>query len=126
MCRRVCHPAAAARRTETAALAREGDEAVVATGIAVHTQESMREHAAAKEPAKLLLDEARSRLLSVCGAREEAFELLAHDLMKESLLRFKALVLGHEIPDRDRVGESTAGEARADRLAWHRSDTTCA
>jgi hypothetical protein len=86
----------------------------------------MREHAAAKEPAKLLLDEARSGLLSVCGAREEAFELLAHDLMKESLLRFTALVLGHEIADRDRVGESTEEEARADRPAWHRSDSTCA
>ena len=66
----------------------------------------MREHAAAKERAKLLLDEARSRLLSVCGAREEAFELLAHDPMKESLLRFTALVLGHEVPDRDRRGWS--------------------
>ena len=82
------------------------------TGVAVNAQESMREHAAAKEGAKLLLDEARGRLLSVCGAREEAFELLANDLMKESLLRLTPLVLG-EISDRDRVGESTGEEASA-------------
>ncbi len=96
------------------------------TGVAVHTEEPAREHAAAKERANLLLDEARSGLLSVCGAREEAFELLAHDLMKKSLLRLMTLILGHEIPDRDRMGESTADEARADRPAWHQSDTTCA
>jgi hypothetical protein len=98
----------------------------VTTGVAVHTEEAVREHAAAKELAKLLLDEARSRLLSVCGAREEAFELLAHDPMKESLLRFTALVLGHEVPDGDRVGENTEEEARADRPTWHWRDTTCA
>ena len=69
-------------------------------------QEPVREHATTKEGAKLLLDEARSGLLSVCGAREKAFELLANDLMKKSLLRLMALVLGHEVPDRDRVGES--------------------
>ena len=126
MRRRVRHPAAAARRTEAAALAREGDQAVVTAGVAVHAEEAVREHAAAEEGAKLLLDEARSGLLSVCGAREEAFELLANDLMKKSLLRFMALVLGHEVPDRDRRGESAEEEARADRSAWHWGDTACA
>jgi hypothetical protein len=100
--RRLCHAASSARRTEAAALAREGDQAVVTTGVAANAQESVREHATAKEGPKLLLHEARSGLLSVCGAREEAFELLANDLMKESLLRLMALVLGHEVPDRDR------------------------
>ncbi len=68
-------------------------------------QEPVREHATAKESAKLLLDEAGSGLLSVYSAREEAFELLANDLMKESLLRLMALVLGHGVPPRDRPGE---------------------
>jgi hypothetical protein len=86
----------------------------------------MRKHAAAKERAKLLLDEARSGLLSVRGARQEACELLANDLMKKSLLRFMALVLGHEVPDRDRVGESAQEEARADRPAWYSGDAAFA
>ena len=64
----------------------------------------MRKHATAQEGAELLLDEVRSELLSVCGAREEALELLANDLMKERLLRLMALVLGHAVPGRDRVG----------------------
>jgi len=98
----------------------------VTAGIAVNAQESVCEHATAKEGAKLLLDEAGGGLLSVRGARQEACELLADDLMKKSLLRLTALVLGHEIPDRDRVGESTEYEARDDRSAWHRGDTAYA
>lgn len=74
------------------------------TCVAVDAQEPVREHAAPEECAKLLLDEARSRLLSPRGAREEAFELLANDLVEKSLLRLMPLVLGHEIPDGDRVG----------------------
>jgi hypothetical protein len=104
MRRRIRHPAPAARGTEAAALAREGDQAVVTTGVAVDAQEPVREHATAKEGAKLLLDEAGSGLLSVCSAREEASELLANDLMKESLLGLMALVLGNAVPGRDRVG----------------------
>jgi hypothetical protein len=62
----------------------------------------VREDSAAEVRAQLLLNEAWSGLLSVCGAPEEAFELLANDLMKEGLLRFMTLVLGHEVPDGDR------------------------
>ena len=74
-------------------------------------------HAAAEEGAKLLLDEARRGLLSVCGAREEAFELLANDLMQKSLLRLTALVLGHEVPDRDRSGVERRSDHRSDRVS---------
>ena len=104
MRRRIRHPAPAARGTQATALARKGDQAVVTKGVAVDAQEPVREYPAAKEATKLLLDEAGSGLLSVCSAREEAFELLANDLMKESLLRLMALVLGHAVPGRDRVG----------------------
>ncbi len=82
----------------------------------------MREHAAAEEGAKLLLDESRCRLFPERRAGEEAFELLPHDLVKKGLLRLMALVLGHEIPDRDRRGWNAAKEARADRPVWHWGD----
>jgi len=94
----------------------------VATFVAVEAQEPVRENATAKEGAKLLLDEARGRLISQCGAREEALQLLAHNLVKKSLLRLMALALGHEIPDRDRRGWSADEEVRADRSRWHWSD----
>ena len=88
------------------------------TRVAVNAQEAMREHAAAEEGAKLLLDEARGRLLSACGAREKTFELLADDSMNESLLGFMAFVLGHTAPNRDRRGGRHEKD-RADRAAWH-------
>jgi hypothetical protein len=54
----------------------------------VHTEEAVRQHAAAQAGAELRLDEARGRLRSVHGAREEAFELVANDRVKKSILRF--------------------------------------
>lgn len=102
--RRICHATPATRRTEAAALAREGDEAVVAALVAVEPKEAVCENATAKERAKLLLDEARRRLLPKGRAREEVFQLLADDLVKEGLLRLVALILGHGVPFRDRRG----------------------
>jgi hypothetical protein len=81
----------------------------------METKEAVREHATAEEGAKFLLDEVRGLLLSVRGARKEACELLANDLMKESLLRLMALVLSHEAPDRDRGGWRADQEVRAGR-----------
>ncbi len=72
----------------------------------------MREHAAAEEGAKLLLDETRRWMFPERRTGEEAFQLLAHDLVKEGLLRFMALVLGHEVPDWDQ-GWNTANEPSA-------------
>ena len=53
-------------------------------------------------------------------AHEESLQLLARDLVKKSLIRLMALVLGQEIPDRDRRGGSADEEVRADRsrLLW--------
>ena len=116
------HPPGPTGWAEASALAGECDQAIVATFVAVEVQEPVRENTTAKEGAKLLLDEARGRLISQCGAREEALQLLAHDLVKKSLLRLMALVLGHEIPDRDRRGWSEDQEVRADRSRWHWSD----
>ena len=105
----VAHPATSARGTEAAALARESDQAVVTTCVAVNAQEAVREHSAAEEGAKLLLDEARGRRLSACSARKETFKPLADDSMKESLLGFMAFVLGHTVPNRNRRGGAPQG-----------------
>jgi len=74
----------------------------------VDAQEAMRDHAAAEEGAKLLLDEARCRLLYARGAREESFELLPNNSMQEGLLRLMALIVGYEVPVRHRVGERSS------------------
>ncbi len=46
----------------------------------------MRQDTAAQEGAELLLDEAGDRLIAVRSARQEAFQLRAHDLVEERLL----------------------------------------
>ena len=97
------HSTSAAGRTEAAALAREGDQAVVAAVVAVETEKAVRQDAAAKERAKLLLDEAGRSLISMVRSREEVFQLLADDFVQEGLLRLVALVLCHLDPVRDRV-----------------------
>ncbi len=79
-------------------ISREGDQAIGSTLVAVETKEPVREHAAAEKGAKLLLDETRRWMFPESRTGEEAFQLLAHDLVKEGLLRFMALVLGHEAP----------------------------
>ena len=110
------HAAPAARGTEATALAREGHQAVVAAVVAVQSQEAVRQDAAAKECAKLLLDEAGRGLIPMARTREEAFQLLADDLVKEGLLRLMPHVLGHEVPGRDRRGVLHRLECRPDRL----------
>jgi hypothetical protein len=104
MGRRIRHAPSAARWTEATALARERDQAVVAALVAVEPKEAVCEDATAKEGAKLLLDEARRRLLPKRRAREEVFQLLADNLVKERLLRLAAPVLGHGAPLGDRRG----------------------
>ena len=76
----------------------------MATRVAVETEKAVREHAAAEEGAKLLLDEAGSGLGSALRASEEALQLAANDLVKEALLRLVALGLGHEVASPDRRG----------------------
>ncbi len=78
----------------------------MATVVAVESQKAVRVDAAAEERAKLPLDEAGRALVPALCAREEGLQLLADDLVKQGLLRVAALVLGHEIPGRDRSGEA--------------------
>ena len=72
--------------------------------VTAQSQEAVRQDAATQEGAKLLLDEARDRLIAVGRAREKALEVLADDLVEEGLLRIMALVLCHEAPFRDLRG----------------------
>lgn len=98
------HATPAARRAETAALAGKRDQAVLATVVAVESEEAVRQDAATQERAKLLLDEPGCRLLPRGRAREESFQLLSDHLVEERLLRLVALVLGHRVASRDRRG----------------------
>jgi hypothetical protein len=86
----------------------------------VESQEAVREDAAAQEGAKLLLDEAGRGLASALRTRKEGLQLVADDLVKEGLLRLVALVLGHEIPGRDRIMERTLRSVGAFRVAGSR------
>ena len=72
--------------------------------VTVQPQEAVRQDTAAQEGAELLLDETGDRLIAARSARQEAFQLLAYDLVEEGLLRLMALVLGHAAPSRDRRG----------------------
>jgi hypothetical protein len=82
----VGHSSSAAGRTEATPLAREGDEPVVAAGVAMNAQESVGEHAALEISADLALDEARDGRTRRPLALEERLELLAHDAVEERLL----------------------------------------
>lgn len=78
--------------TEPASLTGEGDEAIVATCVAVDAQKAMSQHAALEVGADLALDEAsdrRPRRLRPC---DEGCELFTNDAMKESVLGLVAFV----------------------------------
>jgi hypothetical protein len=90
----VGHAATAARWTEPAALAAEGDEPVVAAGVAVNADESVGQHAAFEIRADLPLDEAGDGRPFRSRAGEEGDELRADDFVQESLLGLVANVVG--------------------------------
>ena len=63
----------------------------------------MGQDAAAKKGAELLLDEARSGLVSASGACEEGLDVLPDDLVEQGSLGLAALILDGVGPSRDRV-----------------------
>ena len=65
----------------------------------------MGQDAATQKRAKLLLNEAGRGLIAIARTRQEAFQLLSDDLMKQGLLWLTALVLGHGVSLWDRRGE---------------------
>ncbi len=92
--RGVGHATTAAGGAKSAALAREGDEAIVAACVAVDPQEAVGEQHALEVRADLAFDEAGDRGACRVSAGEEREALRANDLMKEGLLGLVAGVVG--------------------------------
>ena len=88
----VGHTPPAAGGTEAAALAREGDDAVQAAGVAVHAHEAAGEDAAAEEAPELALDEAGHRALTGLRAGQEGLELRLNHSVEDTLLGAAACV----------------------------------
>ncbi len=86
MGRGVGHATTATGRTEAAALAREGDEAVVAAGVAVDPEKSVGEHTTLEVRADLALDEASDGGARPSRSCEERQQLRSDDLVEECLL----------------------------------------
>jgi len=71
--------------------------------VAVEAEEAMGQDAAAKEGAKLLLDEAGSRLVLASRLREKALEVFSYDLVEKRAFGLVALMLDGVGSSRDRV-----------------------
>jgi hypothetical protein len=94
MGRRIRHAPSAARGTEAAALAREGDHAVEPALVAVHAHEAVGEDAAAEKAAELAQDEAGHRTLTRLRTGQERRELASYDVVEDALLGVAAHVAG--------------------------------
>ena len=91
---RQVHPASAARRAKSAALAAEGDELVVAALAAAQPQEAVGQDAAFEEGVELFFDELRQvGAGSVFGLRDEGRGVLLHQAVQRGLLRAVTLAL---------------------------------
>ena len=86
------HSPPATGGTEPAPLTREGNEAIVATCVAVDAQKAMSQHAALEVGTDLTLDEASDGGARGLRACDEGCELFTNDAMKESVLGLVAFV----------------------------------
>ncbi len=108
VCRRASHAPPRAGRTKPSALARECDESVVTTGIAVDAQEALGEHTIIQIGSQLAHDEVGDRWAALAGIGEESLEILSDNLVKKRILRLMALVLDGA-GSRTRPSERTRG-----------------
>jgi len=86
VCRALGHPPSAAARTDRAALAREGNQALERTVPAAYSREAVGQHPAAEEFSELVHDkpgEATAIRLCVYGG-EEIGEVCAHDAVEHA------------------------------------------
>jgi hypothetical protein len=92
MGRRIRHAPSAARGTEAAALAQEGDDTVETARV--HAHEAVGEDAAAEKAAELPRDEAGHRTLTCLRTGKERRELASYDVVEDALLGAAAHVAG--------------------------------
>jgi hypothetical protein len=113
MRRRVGHAPAGAGGTEASALAREGDEALAAAGVAAHAQEAVGRDAAVEEAPELALDEARDAAVLLARPGEEGLEVVGDDPVEHGLFGTAREVsaLAAAFPGRARRGDGR-GHAR--------------
>ncbi len=105
----VCHAPAAATRTDAPTAARERDEQVVATRVAVTPSETRRKVAASEVCAKLLLDVAgQPTFVVLAGVGEERFEIRADKLVQHRLGGAARRVSGCERGHGERARQSAA------------------
>lgn len=86
------HALATAGGAEAAALAGEGDEAVVTAAVAVHAGEAVGEDAAVEEGAQLAAHEARKTALGSGGGGEEGLQVLLQRAVERGGLGLAAAV----------------------------------
>ena len=79
------HPPAAARRAEATALARIRDQPVLATGIAVHPEESIGEDAAVEERPQFPLHEPGHTSVPSALRFEEGLDVSGDNAVKDTL-----------------------------------------
>jgi hypothetical protein len=75
-----------------AALAREGDQTVVAAFVAVQAEEAMSQHAAFEIGAERALDETGNGMVTPTSAGQEGLELRLDDAVEDALLGTTSLV----------------------------------
>jgi len=89
----VRHSPTAAGWAEASSLAREGDEPVVSTCVAMDAQKSMGEHPTLEIRTDLSLDEPGDGCALPSRPSQERFDLPANDFVKQGLFGFAAFVL---------------------------------
>jgi hypothetical protein len=88
----VRHPPPTTRRTESTSLAREGNEPIVSTRVAMDSQESVSEYAALEIRPNLSLHEPGNGRALPSRPSQEGLELLADDFVEQGLFGFMAFV----------------------------------
>ena len=88
----VRHPPATTRRTESTSLAREGNEPIVSTPVAMDTQKSVSEYPALQIRTDLSLHEPGNGRALPSRPSQKGLELLADDFVEQSLFGFVAFV----------------------------------
>ncbi len=111
--RRVCHAPAAAARAQASVLAREGDEAVFAAGVAMQAHEAVFEQATAQVLVEFVHDVARQPFAGFARFVDKRRPVIAHESIKKRCFWSMALVAPPPVARAGRiVGGSSPGPPR--------------